>query len=250
MAKTTIDSLSIWSTTAAIKNETKKLADLVSPIVKDPAKVQETLGSDPVILIDESKKELSLSDILKDLKESDRKFVVTEYLNAAEEIEKIRGNLVEKLEKRVDKIKVVPPYSRYLIRPYVLPPVVKPFGVRPRPLIDPPKPYVDIDPPVIEIKPRPLTPKPRIPAQIHTSVIDQISIANEIVVHKERLAKLQAIQKALPAKATKAEKKAAATAIQQTKALISAAEKASKSSAKKVTKAVKSVAKKAKSKKK
>lgn len=207
MAKTTIDSLSYWSKIATVKAEVKKTKDLSEAFVKYPTETLKALGSDPIVATDKNKKEITLSGLLQSLDEDHRKSIVDSILVAAEKIEKARVDFEDVVAANIGKAKLKP-LPDILITPV-------------------PKPVTPV--------PKPITPVPKPLNNPHAS------IKESIVNLKDNLAKMEAIQKSLPAKATKAEKKAAANAVQNAKALLSAAEKSAKSAK---TKAIKKAKKK------
>lgn len=256
MAKTTIDSLSYWSKIATVKAEVKKTKDLSEAFVKYPTETLKALGSDPIVATDKNKKEITLSGLLQSLDEAHRKPIVDSILVAAEKIEKARVDFEDVVAANIGKAKLKP-LPDILITPVPKPvtPVPKPVIPVPKPVTPVPKPVTPVPKPVTPV-PKPITPvpKPKIPIpRPITPVPDPLvpipkplnnphaSIKESIVNLKDNLAKMEAIQKSLPAKATKAEKKAAANAVQNAKALLSAAEKSAKSAK---TKAIKKAKKK------
>lgn len=144
---------------------------------------------------------------MQSLDEDHRKSIVDSILVAAEKIEKARVDFEDVVAANIGKAKLKP-LPDILITPV-------------------PKPVTPV--------PKPITPVPKPLNNPHAS------IKESIVNLKDNLAKMEAIQKSLPAKATKAEKKAAANAVQNAKALLSAAEKSAKSAK---TKAIKKAKKK------
>ena len=235
MAKTTIDSLSYWSKIATVKAEVKKTKDLSEAFVKYPTETLKALGSDPIVATDKNKKEITLSGLLQSLDEAHRKPIVDSILVAAEKIEKARVDFEDVVAANIGKAKLKP------LPDILITPVPKPVTPVPKPVIPVPKPITPVPKPKIPI-PRPITPVPDplvpIPKPLNNP---HASIKESIVNLKDNLAKMEAIQKSLPAKATKAEKKAAANAVQNAKALLSAAEKSAKSAK---TKAIKKAKKK------
>ena len=255
MAKTTIDSLSYWSKIATVKAEVKKTKDLSEAFVKYPTETLKALGSDPIVATDKNKKEITLSGLLQSLDEDHRKSIVDSILVAAEKIEKARVDFEEVVKANIGKADLTPIPDILVTVPKPVTPVPKPITPVPNPKIPIPRPITPVPNPKIPI-PRPITPvpKPKIPIpRPITPVPDPLvpipkplnnphaSIKESIVNLKDNLAKMEAIQKSLPAKATKAEKKAAANAVQNAKALLSAAEKSAKSAK---TKAIKKAKKK------
>ena len=235
MAKTTIDSLSYWSKIATVKAEVKKTKDLSEAFVKYPTETLKALGSDPIVATDKNKKEITLSGLLQSLDEDHRKSIVDSILVAAEKIEKAREDFENVVAANIGKAKLKP------LPDILITPVPKPVTPVPKPVIPVPKPVTPVPKPVIPV-PKPVTPVPKpvtpVPKPLNNP---HASIKESIVNLKDNLAKMEAIQKSLPAKATKAEKKAAANAVQNAKALLSAAEKSAKSAK---TKAIKKAKKK------
>ena len=215
----------------ASKATVAKTADFKTAIVKEPKAVLQAIGMDFSVAYDKAKKEVSLGDVLVAGTKKQREEFAGVLEQALVKTSEIWSGVEGKLEKYIPgQFKRIPDEKRIPIRPII--PVRNPIIPILIPLIP---------------EPTPVIPDPKSP------VVDKWD-AKQVVGHvelvpqlEERLVQIQGIRKSLPANATKAEKKAAATAEQQVKNLIKAAKR---SAPKAVKKAKAKVTKKAAVKKK
>ncbi|MBQ2560077.1 MAG: hypothetical protein II565_05785 [Fibrobacter sp.] len=229
----------------ASKATVAKTADFKTAIVKEPKAVLQAIGMDFSVAYDKAKKEVSLGDVLVAGTKKQREEFAGVLEQALVKTSEIWSGVEGKLEKYIPgQFKRIPDEKRIPIRPII--PVRNPII----PIIDPIIPIID---PIIPIliplipEPTPVIPDPKSPVVDKWDAMHVVGHVELVPQLEERLVQIQGIRKSLPANATKAEKKAAATAEQQVKNLIKAAKR---SAPKAVKKAKAKVTKKAAVKKK
>lgn len=222
----------------ASKATVAKTADFKTAIVKEPKAVLQAIGMDFSVAYDKAKKEVSLGDVLVAGTKKQREEFAGVLEQALVKTSEIWSGVEGKLEKYIPgQFKRIPDEKRIPIRPII--PVRNPII----PIIDP---IIPILIPLIP-EPTPVIPDPKSPVVDKWDAMHVVGHVELVPQLEERLVQIQGIRKSLPANATKAEKKAAATAEQQVKNLIKAAKR---SAPKAVKKAKAKVTKKAAVKKK
>lgn len=237
-----------------------KAADFKTAIVKEPKAVLQAIGMDFSVAYDKSNNKATMGDVLAAGSKKQREDFAVELEQALVKANEIWTGFESKVDTFIPgQFKRIPADEK--IWP------VRPVIPGPDPII-PRNPIIPIDPiipiiinPIIPVDPIIPIVNPIIIPDPKSPVVDQLDV-KEIVGRaellpqlEERLVQIQGIRKSLPANATKAEKKAAATAEQQVKNLIKAAKRSAPKAVKQavkqaVKKAVKTVAKKAVAKKK
>ena len=245
-------------------------ASLKKDIVQSPREALKTLELDITIAKDPKDKNVSLGQLLESIPETKRSGIATAIVESFIAQEKAQAKFAKEFQKIIPgdlKIvdnglkKPVPPLTTIIIPGPRIPPripvppvppkvpvpnpnpkvpvpnpkvpVPNPRIELPRPTIEVPKPRIELPRPTIEVpKPRIEVPKPRIE-------LPRILVREQVVNIKDLKAELievERIRKNLPKNATKAEKKAAATAVQQIKSLIKASERSAPKAKKAVSK--------------
>ena len=201
-----------------------KAADFKTAIVKEPKAVLQAIGMDFSVAYDKSNNMATMGDVLAAGSKKQREDFAVELEQALVKANEIWTGF----ESKVDTF--IPGQFKRIPADEKIWPV--------RPVIPGPD-------------PTPIIPDPKSPVVDQLDVKEIVGRAELLPQLEERLVQIQGIRKSLPANATKAEKKAAATAEQQVKNLIKAAKRSAPKAVKQaVKKAVKTVAKKAVAKKK
>jgi hypothetical protein len=262
MAKESIDSLNYWRGLSQIKTLADSPAAFKKELIRNPKEFLKQTGFDPVVAIDEKNVSHTLGELLEMIDEKKRGPIATAILASADKLQKAQlefeAVLINYLKPLPDwipspKIKpavlilgphplpvpkvapLVTPKVAPLVRPKVAPlvtPKVAPL-VKPKvaPLVTP-KVAPLVNPKVmslikIKVKPAPIAPLVGGNLNDFTHSIRDLEL---------KLIEMEKIRKNLPARATKAEKKAAANAVQQITALLSATKKSEKNVIKKTVK--------------
>ncbi|MBQ5463647.1 MAG: hypothetical protein IIT53_06425 [Fibrobacter sp.] len=252
-----------------IKDITTKLK---KEITNSPKDVLKTLEMDIVIAKDDKKKGVTLGDLLEGVPDKKRAGLSAALADSIINNEIIQQNILTEIGKLIPgnlqldlgSIKIVNPLVNIRIPiprppipqlprppispepripqpkpPLPIPPVPKPpIPPIPRPPI-PPEPKIPQPKVPVPIPPEPRIPQPKIP--IPKTPIVQVTNIKEMEL---QLVEAERIRKALPKNATKAEKKAAANAVQQIKNLLKAAKRAEPKATKVKVKKTKKKAKK------
>lgn len=260
-----------------IKDITTKLK---KEITNSPKDVLKTLEMDIVIAKDDKKKGVTLGDLLEGVPDKKRAGLSAALADSIINNEIIQQNILTEIGKLIPgnlqldlgSIKIVNPLVNIRIPiprppipqlprppispepripqpkpPLPIPPVPKPpIPPIPKPPIPPiPRPPIPPEPKIPQPKvPVPIPPEPRIPQPkipIPKTPIVQVTNIKEMEL---QLVEAERIRKALPKNATKAEKKAAANAVQQIKNLLKAAKRAEPKATKVKVKKTKKKAKK------
>ena len=260
-----------------IKDITTKLK---KEITNSPKDVLKTLEMDIVIAKDDKKKGVTLGDLLEGVPDKKRAGLSAALADSIINNEIIQQNILTEIGKLIPgnlqldlgSIKIVNPLVNIRIPiprppipqlprppispepripqpkpPLPIPPVPKPpippvpkqpIPPIPRPPI-PPEPKIPQPKVPVPIPPEPRIPQPKIP--LPKTPIVQVTNIKEMEL---QLVEAERIRKALPKNATKAEKKAAANAVQQIKNLLKAAKRAEPKATKVKVKKTKKKAKK------
>ena len=260
-----------------IKDITTKLK---KEITNSPKDVLKTLEMDIVIAKDDKKKGVTLGDLLEGVPDKKRAGLSAALADSIINNEIIQQNILTEIGKLIPgnlqldlgSIKIVNPLVNIRIPiprppipqlprppispepripqpkpPLPIPPVPKPpIPPIPKPPIPPiPRPPIPPEPKIPQPKvPVPIPPEPRIPQPkipLPKTPIVQVTNIKEMEL---QLVEAERIRKALPKNATKAEKKAAANAVQQIKNLLKAAKRAEPKATKVKVKKTKKKAKK------
>ena len=260
-----------------IKDITTKLK---KEITNSPKDVLKTLEMDIVIAKDDKKKGVTLGDLLEGVPDKKRAGLSAALADSIINNEIIQQNILTEIGKLIPgnlqldlgSIKIVNPLVNIRIPiprppipqlprppispepripqpkpPLPIPPVPKPpIPPVPKPPIPPiPRPPIPPEPKIPQPKvPVPIPPEPRIPQPkipLPKTPIVQVTNIKEMEL---QLVEAERIRKALPKNATKAEKKAAANAVQQIKNLLKAAKRAEPKATKVKVKKTKKKAKK------
>jgi len=254
MAKESIDSLNYWRGLSQIKTLADSPAAFKKELIRNPKEFLKQTGFDPVVAIDEKNVSHTLGELLEMIDEKKRGPIATAILASADKLQKaqlefeaVLINYLKPLPDWIPSPKIKPavlilgphplpvPKVAPLVRPKVAPlvtPKVAPL-VRPKvaPLVTP-KVAPLVNPKVmslikIKVKPAPIAPLVGGNSNDFTHSIRDLEL---------KLIEMEKIRKNLPARATKAEKKAAANAVQQITALLSATKKSEKNVIKKTVK--------------
>jgi len=217
-------------TTDVIKDITAKLK---KEITNSPKDVLKSLEMDIVIAKDDKKKVVTLGDLLEGVPNKKRAGLSAALADSIINSEIIQQNILTEIGKltpsnvQLDFEKIKPVYPLVNIR---IPIPRSPIPQIPRPPVPQPKipqPRIPI-PKIPEPKiPVPKIPEPKIPVpKIKPIPITPVVQVTDLKEMELQLAEAERIRKALPKNATKAEKKAAANAVQQIKNLMKAAKRA------------------------
>ena len=231
-------------------------ASLKKDIVQSPREALKTLELDITIAKDPKDKNVSLGQLLESIPETKRSGIATAIVESFIAQEKAQAKFAKEFQKIIPgdlKIvdnglkKPVPPLTTIIIPGPRIPPRIPVPPVPPKvpvpnpnPKVPVPNPKVPVPNPRIEL-PRPTieVPKPRIEVPKPRIELPRILVREQVVNIKDLKAELievERIRKNLPKNATKAEKKAAATAVQQIKSLIKASERSAPKAKKAVSK--------------
>ena len=238
MAKESIDSLNYWRGLSQIKTLADSPAAFKKELIRNPKEFLKQTGFDPVVAIDEKNVSHTLGELLEMIDEKKRGPIATAILASADKLQKaqlefeaVLINYLKPLPDWIPSPKIKP--AVLILGPHPLPvPKVAPL-VRPKvaPLVTP-KVAPLVNPKVmslikIKVKPAPIAPLVGGNLNDFTHSIRDLEL---------KLIEMEKIRKNLPARATKAEKKAAANAVQQITALLSATKKSEKNVIKKTVK--------------
>ena len=206
-----------------IKDITTKLK---KEITNSPKDVLKTLEMDIVIAKDDKKKGVTLGDLLEGVPDKKRAGLSAALADSIINNEIIQQNILTEIGKLIPGNLQLDLGSIKIVNPLV--------NIR-IPIPRPPIPQLPRPP----ISPEPRIPQPKIP--LPKTPIVQVTNIKEMEL---QLVEAERIRKALPKNATKAEKKAAANAVQQIKNLLKAAKRAEPKATKVKVKKTKKKAKK------
>lgn len=246
MVKESIDSLNYWRGLSQMKTLAGSPAAFKKELIRNPKEFLKQTGFDPVVAIDEKNVSHTLGELLEMVDEKKREPIATAILASADKLDKAQSEFEAVL------INVFKPLPGWIPSPKIKPAVLI-RGPRPIPV---PKVMPTVRPrvaPLVRAKVAPLV-NPKVmslikikvkPAPIAPLVGGNLTDFTHSIRDLElKLIEMEKIRKNLPARATKAEKKAAANAVQQITALLNAAKKSEKSVTKKTVKTVKTVKRK------
>jgi len=238
MVKESIDSLNYWRGLSQMKTLAGSPAAFKKELIRNPKEFLKQTGFDPVVAIDEKNVSHTLGELLEMVDEKKREPIATAILASADKLDKAQSefeavliNVFKPLPGWIPSPKIKPAVLIRGPRPIPVPKVMPTVRPRVAPLVNP-KVMSLIK---IKVKPAPIAPL------VGGNLTDFTHSIRDLEL---KLIEMEKIRKNLPARATKAEKKAAANAVQQITALLNAAKKSEKSVTKKTVKTVKTVKRK------